>query len=451
MYKTKLILSRLWTMLLITCLSVTYSVAQIWPDSTWETDSAEVQGMSTEKLQAYIDWLDGKASAEPYGTIIIRSGKIVAEYYGGGATASSKWEIGSLRKAVGSTLLGMALDDSIIALDDIVYDIWPAIDKGKSRDKRIKVKHLFNSTSGWMQGDEPGSKWVYCNACFTASGEVVGAAFEADNNKIAPLAEEKIGDAIGALNWHAYHYDDPFSGAYSNPGPKLAVDSDMRDLARFGYLWLRKGNWNGKQLVPEWYIEEASHNTVSHLGKHYGYCWFVNDNKVLLPDAPNDVFFHIGNGTGNRRTVLLIIPSQDIVAAVGVKSDAWDINKDYKSEPVPNVNEWISQIMPSILSDPVAIHKSNHNVVKKQEIQILNVSSISSSVLSVQLSMAKKQNVNIIVSDVSGKIYSTTSGILEKGMQRKHITLESPVSGIAVVTVITKKNIYKVKVPMLSH
>jgi hypothetical protein len=68
----------------------------------------------------------------------------------------------------------------------------------------------------------------------------------------------------------------------------------------------------------------------------------------LLPDAPPDTFYHIGFGDGDRRTVLLVIPSLDVVATISAHRDAYAIGNDYLSEPVATVNEWISTILAGI-------------------------------------------------------------------------------------------------------
>lgn len=316
---------------------------EVWPEQKWPKAAPETVGISSPKLDTYISWLSSKAEGEPFGTIVIRYGKIAVEYYGDGADASSKWEIGSIRKAVGSALLGIAIEEGRLSLETKVYDVWPEILQ-TGKDREIEVKHLFESTSGWKRSEAPGTEWVYNNAAFTAGGTVLGRVYQLPEDKIAPLAKRRIADRIGASSWRCYHYPGDFSTGAGNPGPKLAIDSNMRDLARFGYLWLRKGRWNGEQIIPESYVVEATRNQVAHLNRHYGFCWFVNDGRKLLPNAPEDAYFHVGNGRDDRRTVLMVIPSLDLIAAVGVHAAKYDITSGYRSEPVENVDEWISKI-----------------------------------------------------------------------------------------------------------
>jgi CubicO group peptidase (beta-lactamase class C family) len=320
--------------------------------------------MSSGGLDRYVSWLRSKAEGEPFGTIVVRHGKIACEYYGSGAHAGSKWEIGSIRKSVASALLGMAISEGKLSLDTVVHDLWPEIHQitGAEKDKQIRMRHLASNASGWMTKSRPGKSWLYNNAACTAGGAVIGRVYGMPGDRIAALVVERIANAVGANDWEVYHFDGQYSpGNYGRPGPKLAIDSTLRDLARYGYLWLRDGEWNGVQLIPREYVLEARRNQVADLGGHYGYWWFTNDGRVLLPSVPEDAFYHIGNGRENRRTVLLVVPSMDLVAVVGAGSGAYNITKGYKAQPVTQVNEWIGKIAEAVQSvRPIAPTEQLH-------------------------------------------------------------------------------------------
>jgi hypothetical protein len=68
------------------------------------------------------------------------------------------------------------------------------------------------------------------------------------------------------------------------------------DMGRFGLLTLHRGNWDGKQLISDAWIQHALTPTAPNPG--YGYMnWFLNTGRKLFPDAPATAFAHIGNGT----------------------------------------------------------------------------------------------------------------------------------------------------------
>ena len=80
------------------------------------------------------------------------------------------------------------------------------------------------------------------------------------------------------------------------------------DMARFGLLSLHKGKWNGQQLLSENWVKQALTPTTAE--PTYGYMnWFLNTNKKLLPSAPANVFYHLGNGTN----MVYIDPDHELV------------------------------------------------------------------------------------------------------------------------------------------
>ena len=80
------------------------------------------------------------------------------------------------------------------------------------------------------------------------------------------------------------------------------------DMARFGLLTLHKGNWNGKKLISEKWVQQALTPTTAKTD--YGYMnWFLNTDKKLLPSAPTSAYMHVGNGAN----YIYVDPEHDIV------------------------------------------------------------------------------------------------------------------------------------------
>jgi CubicO group peptidase (beta-lactamase class C family) len=84
------------------------------------------------------------------------------------------------------------------------------------------------------------------------------------------------------------------------------MDQFTRSCA-FGLLILNQGNWEGKQLVSDKWIKEAT--TPSAHGPDYGYLWWLNTKQKQWPSGPASSFAAIGNG-GN---IVWIDPEHDIV------------------------------------------------------------------------------------------------------------------------------------------
>jgi hypothetical protein len=140
---------------------------------------------------------------------------------------------------------------------------------------------------------------------------------------------------IGA-DWDLWYWSADFSDNASNPGPRMVLDASVYELAKLGYLWLRRGLWAGQRIFSEQFYREAVTDWSPDMGSrefgrvgHYGYWWFVNAGRFWLPDFPEDAFYHIGNGDPKRATCLLIVPSWDLVAVLSMTrlSDdgKWDV------------------------------------------------------------------------------------------------------------------------------
>ncbi|HYW50635.1 MAG TPA: serine hydrolase [Gemmatimonadaceae bacterium] len=83
------------------------------------------------------------------------------------------------------------------------------------------------------------------------------------------------------------------------------------DMARFGYLTLRRGKWKDRQLLSEDWVTRAL--TPTRAQPTYGFMnWFLNTDRKYVPSAPASVFVHVGNGTN----VVIVDPEHDLVAVV---------------------------------------------------------------------------------------------------------------------------------------
>ncbi len=83
------------------------------------------------------------------------------------------------------------------------------------------------------------------------------------------------------------------------------------DMARFGWLTLNRGKWNGQQLLSEAWIQKSLTPTVPKTD--YGYMnWFLNTGRKFLPSAPETAFTHVGNGNN----IIYVDPEHELVAVI---------------------------------------------------------------------------------------------------------------------------------------
>lgn len=91
-----------------------------------------------------------------------------------------------------------------------------------------------------------------------------------------------------------------------------------RDQARFGYLTLRRGRWNQRQILSDRWVSMAL--TPTKPQPTYGFMnWFLNTDKKLLASAPASAFYHAGNGVN----IIYCDPEHDLVVVVRwIQNDA---------------------------------------------------------------------------------------------------------------------------------
>jgi CubicO group peptidase (beta-lactamase class C family) len=83
---------------------------------------------------------------------------------------------------------------------------------------------------------------------------------------------------------------------------------------------LRRGVWNGQQIVPAWWIELATRSS-QELNPSYGYTWWVNTLGTQWPGVPRDAFA----ASGYRCNRCYVIPSLDLVIVrIGSGPPSWD-------------------------------------------------------------------------------------------------------------------------------
>lgn len=134
--------------------------------------------------------------------------------------------------------------------------------------------------------------------------------------QVPDVFEDEVMKPIGASNtwkWVPYH------NSYVDLNGKLAasVSGGTRwgggmwinswDMARFGYLWLRGGNWAGKQILPASYVKAAL--TPSEHGPDYGYLWWLNTRGKNLPGLPPNAFAALGAGSND----IVVSPDHELV------------------------------------------------------------------------------------------------------------------------------------------
>ena len=163
---------------------------------------------------------------------------------------------------------------------------------------------------------EPGTLWEYNDVRVNRLSLSVLRLFR---RPLPDVFRESIANPIGMSDtweWHGYRN----STVTIDGKPMESVSggghwgggfwASTRDHARYGLFMLRRGNWNGKQLLSEKWIDLATAPTP--IRPNYGFMWWLNTDRKQYPAAPGTSFFALGAG-GN---VIWIDPEHDVVAVI---------------------------------------------------------------------------------------------------------------------------------------
>lgn len=267
----------------------------------------------------------------PMNGLILRGGYLVADW---GDTNQVDMTY-SVAKSYLSTMAGLALDDGLIRnVDDRVADYVHTEHFSGEHNSQITWRMLLQQSSEWVgklfdkhdtadrrngvdrEIQTPGTLYEYNDVRVNLLGY---ALLELWRRPLPVILKERIMDPIGASDtwtWHGYETSwvdidgtrmQSVSGG-SHFGGGIWITS--MDHARFGHLFLARGNWNGRQLISQQWIDAAMTPSVTE--PTYGYMWWLNPGRTLYPSLPENIFAAHGAG-GN---FILISPDHDLVVVV---------------------------------------------------------------------------------------------------------------------------------------
>jgi len=163
---------------------------------------------------------------------------------------------------------------------------------------------------------EPGLRWDYSDPAIAHLSLIFAHVMGCE---MSEYMRERVFDPIGieSLSWDVQG-GSGFIGPHTNAHTGVGVSA--RELARFGYLALHHGVWNGQQIIPRWWMDLVTKSSQD-LNPNYGYTWWVNTKGTQWPGLPRDAFAL----SGYRSNRCYVIPSLDLVVArVGSGPPAWN-------------------------------------------------------------------------------------------------------------------------------
>ena len=215
--------------------------------------------------------------------LVYRDGELLLDYHS--AKAAEPIYLMSATKSVVALAVGVAIAEGRIkSLDEPLYDFFPELNQG--RKKLLTIRQLLSMTTG-IQHTGLGAE-VYDapdsvkQALAAELRTTPGAAFSYNNKSINLLAgviriatgepldtyaEEKLFDPMGFGIWRWEHDRTGTPNAFAD----LALLP--RDFAKLGQLVIQRGRWQGKQLVPEAWIDQIGRQSQPY-EPTYGLLWW---------------------------------------------------------------------------------------------------------------------------------------------------------------------------------
>lgn len=235
----------------------------------------EAQGVSPAALLGFIEAADREIDSL-HSFMLVRHGHVVAEGWWAPYDASTPHRLYSLSKSFTSTAVGMAIAEGRFSLDDPVLKFFPddAPDEPSANLRAMRVRDLLTMSAGHADETssaadticartflahpvphEPGTFFRYNTpATFMLSAIVQQQTGQMVRDYLGPrlFGPLGIGQPFWATNWQGINL-----GGYG-----LRVRTE--DIARFGQLYLQKGEWEGKQLLPAAWVEMATSRQIAN-------------------------------------------------------------------------------------------------------------------------------------------------------------------------------------------
>jgi CubicO group peptidase (beta-lactamase class C family) len=283
--------------------------------------SPESQGVSSRAVLEFIEAAD-KTIDSFHSVMIVRHGQVIAEGWWAPYRAETPHMLFSLSKSFTSTAIGLAIAEGKLKLDDEVVKLFPddVPANASTNLKNMRISDLLRMNTGHQtepprKADEawtksflahpvpfkPGTHFLYnTSATYMQSAAVQ----KATGQNLLEYLKPRLFDPLSIENptWEM----SPQGIATGGYGLSIRTE----DIAKFGQLYLQKGKWNGRQLVPEAWVAAATamqtsngSNPKSDWDQGYGYQFWRCRNGAY-------------RGDGAFGQYCIVLPEQDTVIAI---------------------------------------------------------------------------------------------------------------------------------------
>ena len=342
--------------------------ASYWPGASWRTAVPAQVGVDAPPIADLVGRLRSGSLGAEHALVIVRKGYVIVDEYFAGWTGDSIHTEQSVTKSVMSLVTGIAIArGDLRSVDQPLIELlgqYAPIANLDNRKRALTVRDVLTMRTGmdwsedsysgspletlnnlrtdWLRfvidqpmRDQPGTRWQYNSGGVIALGGAVGLAAGMNT---ADYTRAHLVRPIGITGDKWYR---GFPDLLPHTGGGLFLTT--RDLARVGYLVLRRGEWNGTQVIPAGWITESTRPVVTptyRLGgrtSSYGYLWWLYTLAGGPPDAATADLVIAASGAQGQW--LFIVPRHDLVVA---------INAGITSGPDPALDMLFQTIIPAM-------------------------------------------------------------------------------------------------------
>jgi len=304
-----------------------------------QSKTPESMGVSSDSILAFIEAVEKERPDEMHSFILLRHGNNIAQGWWSPYNPDSPHQLYSLSKSFTSTAIGIAQAEGLLSINDQVISFFPDAVPAEPSDnlKAMRIRDLLKMNTGhnqdatgslrqagknWVAAflslpveHKPGTHFVYNSAATYMLSAIIQKVSGVTLLKyLTPRLFEPLG--ITGATWES----DPDGINCGGWGLNIRT----MDIAKFGQLYLQKGKWNGRQLVPENWIAEATSYQTSNGSNpesdwEQGYCyqfWRCRHNAfrgdgafgqycIVMPEK--DAVLAITSGTKDMQAILNLI------------------------------------------------------------------------------------------------------------------------------------------------
>ena len=281
----------------------------------------EAQGVSSASVRAFVEAADQQVNTM-HSFMLVRHGHVVAEGWWKPEAPEKLHVMHSLSKSFTSTAVGLAVAEGKLSIDDPVLKFFPedapAEPSAKLTAMRVRdlltmstgheVEAKFTTNAPWVQTflahpvpHKPGAHFLYNTPGSHMLAAIVG---KVTGQTVLDYLKPRLFEPLGIENpeWGT----SPQGNTLGGWGLKIRTE----DIAKFGQLYLQKGKWNGKQLLPASWVEQATSKQVSNgsdpakdWDQGYGFQFWRCRHGAYRGDGKDGQF-------------CIVLPEQDAVIAI---------------------------------------------------------------------------------------------------------------------------------------